>query len=152
MAKTTKDAKSLTPAVDAGTEVVVPSTTDNPAVQDESQIEQTATVETQTNEPQVEAPTTTQAPTWRGKGWLISNNTPSLAAFPELGNQAAATIKPYTKNVPVTFKTAVMYEAFIANLTQLRELCAWDDIRGVVLHQAPDDELKNEPKDNGEPV
>ena len=139
MAKTTKDAKSLTPAVDAGTEVVAQSTTETPAVQDESQI---------TNEPKAEAPATTQAPAWRGKGWLISNNTPSLAAFPELGNQAAATIKPYTKDVPVTFKTAVMYEAFIANLTQLRELCAWDDKRGVLLHQTP----KNESKDDGEPA
>ena len=74
--------------------------------------------------------------------WYISNNTPSVAAFPELGEQSANTIAPYTTNIPVTFKNGLMFESFNNNLEQLRELCRWDEVRGVLLH----DTMHNEDK------
>ncbi|TDR30338.1 hypothetical protein [Hydromonas duriensis] len=99
----------------------------------------TSEAELQVIEPLAHTPSPDQKQeAWQLQGWTVSNQTPSMMAFPELGQQTAAMLPPYANHVPVQFQTAVMFEMFNANLIQLRALCDWDEVRGVFLHRQED--------------
>jgi hypothetical protein len=142
MAKITKDAKTLTATTKVVGETVAQSATTTAAT-----TVATTTMPQELPKPApvevvIDAPTPQAKPSeaWQADDWVISNQTPSAVAFPELGQQAAATVKPYTRDVAVQFKTAAMFEMFNANLVQLRALCGWNEVRGVFLHSRHQDE------------
>lgn len=130
MAKTSKDAKTLATAkvvaeaVEQSTTLEATNDTTNDATKDATK-DASADKPVAINKPRA---------AWQADDWRISNQTPSVMVFPELGQQAAAMLKPYTKDVPVRFQTAAMFDQFHANLAQLRTLCGWNEVRGVFVH------------------
>jgi hypothetical protein len=134
MAKTSKDAKTLA-ATQVVAEAVAQSTTPEATKETTQETTPTTTHDVPEDAPVPKAKSREVKPreAWQAEDWLISNQTPSVMAFPELGQQAAAMLKPYTKDVAVRFQTAAMFDQFHANLAQLRTLCGWNEVRGVFV-------------------